>query len=319
MPVRRLLAHILGRAPARTLLWQVVQEQRWWLWAAVSVSGVGFVAQIALGQAAVAVIDQGVDAQSEPLGPLVVRMAVLGVAHVSLTIGAVLMMTRVRWMIDYRVRTTLHRSLVSGSLDERDEATGQVVTRAVTDLGQLNNVVYLVPIFTASAPAVLAGMAYLGYLNFGLMLVTFSCLPINLWLVLRIRKRIARLSWLQLQETAEVTRAIDEPIRGIRVVKLFGREPAVIEGVRRAARNAYRFALTRVRVLARYGALLKVVPALSQAALLLLGPDWLGLSRVTAALLSLGIGVVVMLGMAALLAWIGGRMLRRYDVSREQV
>ncbi|MCB9913656.1 MAG: hypothetical protein H6828_00745 [Planctomycetes bacterium] len=55
------------------------------------------------------------------------------------------------------------------------------------------------------------------------------------------------------------------------------------------------------------------------AALLLLGPDWLGLSRVTAALLSLGIGVVVMLGMAALLAWIGGRMLRRYDVSREQV
>ncbi|MCB1248285.1 MAG: hypothetical protein KDB36_02690, partial [Acidimicrobiales bacterium] len=242
MPVRRLLAHILGRAPARTLLWQVVQEQRWWLWAAVSVSGVGFVAQIALGQAAVAVIDQGVDAQSEPLGPLVVRMAVLGVAHVSLTIGAVLMMTRVRWVIDYRVRTTLHRSLVSGSLDERDEATGQVVTRAVTDLGQLNNVVYLVPIFTASAPAVLAGMAYLGYLNFGLMLVTFSCLPINLWLVLRIRKRIARLSWLQLQETAEVTRAIDEPIRGIRVVKLFGRELAVIEGVRRAARNAYRFA-----------------------------------------------------------------------------
>ncbi|MCB1261009.1 MAG: ABC transporter ATP-binding protein, partial [Acidimicrobiales bacterium] len=101
--------------------------------------------------------------------------------------------------------------------------------------------------------------------------VTFSCLPINLWLVLRIRKRIARLSWLQLQETAEVTRAIDEPIRGIRVVKLFGRELAVIEGVRRAARNAYRFALTRVRVLARYGALLKVVPALSQAALLLLG------------------------------------------------
>ncbi|MCB1261010.1 MAG: hypothetical protein KDB33_11595, partial [Acidimicrobiales bacterium] len=117
--MRRLLAHILGRAPARTLLWQVVQEQRWWLWAAVSVSGVGFVAQIALGQAAVAVIDQGVDAQSEPLGPLVARMAVLGVAHVSLTIGAVLMMTRVRWMIDYRVRTTLHRSLVSGSLDER--------------------------------------------------------------------------------------------------------------------------------------------------------------------------------------------------------
>jgi len=268
LSARRLISHALGRTPARTLLWQVVQEQRWWLVVAVLVSGIGFLAQIALGQAAVAVIDRGVEARSEPLGPLVVRMAVLGVIHVSLAIGAVLMMTRVRWMIDYRIRTTLHRSLVSGQLDERDQATGQVVTRAVTDLGQLNNVVYLVPILTASIPAVLAGMVYLGYLHFGLMLVTFSCLPVNLWLILRIRRSISRLSWLQLQETAEVTRAIDEPIRGIRVVKLFGRESAVIEGVRRAACNAYRFALARVRVLARYGALLKVVPALSQAALL---------------------------------------------------
>ena len=74
----------------------MVKEQRWWLWIAVSVSGLGFVAQIALGQAAVAVIDQGVDARSEPLGPLVIRMGLLGVAHVSLAIGAVLLMTKVR-------------------------------------------------------------------------------------------------------------------------------------------------------------------------------------------------------------------------------
>jgi len=269
--LRGLVSRVLGKAPAETLLWQLVKEQRWWLWAAVSVSGAGFLAQIALAQAAVKVVDQGVENPTEPLGPLVVRMAVFGLVHVTLAIGAVLMMTRVRWTIEYRVRTTLHRSLLAGAVDDGDTTTGQVITRAVTDLGQLNNVVYLVPIFVASVPAVLSGMAYLGYLNFPLMLVTFSSIPINFWLIRRIRGRVQALSWLQLQETAEVTRAIDEPIRGIRVVKLFGREPSVIAAVRTASSHAYSYAITRVRLLARYSALLRLVPALSQAGLLLVG------------------------------------------------
>lgn len=268
---RRRVSVVVGRAPAKTLLWQLVKEQRWWLGAAIAMSSIGFLAQIALGQAAVAVVDEGVTNRSAPLGPLVVRMATLGVLHVTLAVGAVLMMTRVRWTIEYRVRTVLHRSLLAESVEDDDVATGQVVTRSVADLAQLNNVVYLVPVLLAGAPAVLAGMVYLGYLNLPLMLVTFSCLPVNLYLVLRIRGRIRSLSWLQLQETAEVTRAIDEPIRGIRVVKLFGRESSVVAGVATAARRAYRFALTRVRVLARANAVLRLVPALSQAALLLLG------------------------------------------------
>lgn len=259
------------RRPARTLVWQLVREQRWWLVAAVSVSGIAFVVQIALGQAAVAVIDQGVTDRSADLGTLVIRMGALGVTQVTTAALGVLFMTRMRWQIEYRVRTVLHRSLLAGAVGDEDTTTGQVVTRAVADLGQLNKVVYLVPVFVAGVPAVLSGMAYLGYLDFPLMLVTFSSLPVNLWLVRKIRSRIGALSWLQLQETAEVTRAIDEPIRGIRVVKLFGREPDVIASVRRAALHAYRYALTRVRVLARYGAGLNLVPALSQAALLLLG------------------------------------------------
>lgn len=265
------LRELFGRGPARTLLWQVVREQRWWIRAAIAASALSFVAQIALGQAAVRAIDDGIDNATSPLGPLVLRMAFWGLTQVTLSTATVLLLMRVRWTVDYRVRTSLHRSLVAAAVDDTDVATGQVVTRAVADLGQLNNVVYLVPILVGAVPAVLSGMAYLGYLNFPLMLVTFSSLPVNLWLVRRIRGRVGDLSWLQLQETGEVTRAIDEPIRGIRVVKLFGRETAVIDGVRQASLAAYRYAVSRVRFLARWSALLKLVPALSQAALLLLG------------------------------------------------
>ncbi len=259
------------RGPARTLLWQLVREQRGYLSAAIGISAVAFIVQIALGQAAVAVIDKGVQERTEALGPLTLRMGALGVTHITLAILGVLLMTRVRWHIEYRVRTVLHRSLVAEEVADHDLATGQVVTRSVADLGQLNNVVYLVPVFVAGVPAVLSGMAYLGYLNFPLMVVTFASIPVNFWLVRRLRARVQALSWLQLQETGEVTRAIDEPIRGIRVVKLFGTEEAVLGHVRHAARQAYRYAVTRGRLLALYSAILTLTPALTQAALLFLG------------------------------------------------
>ena len=259
------------RGPARTLLGQLLWEHKWALGAAIGISALAFLAQIALGQAAVAAIDRGVTERTEPLGPLMLRVGVLGAIHVTVASLGVLLMTRVRWHVEYRVRTVLHRSLVTDAVDDADAATGQVVTRAVTDLGQVNRVVYLVPILVAGVPAVLSGMVYLGYLNFPLMLVTFSSLPINLLLVRSLRSKVWRLSWLQLQETAEVTRAVDEPIRGIRVVKLFGRERAVLSGVRLASQRAYAFAMARVRVLARSSAALKLAPAFSQAALLLIG------------------------------------------------
>ena len=49
-------------------------------------------------------------------------------------------------------------------------------------------------------------------------------IPINVWLIRRFRGRLWGLSWSELNERAEVAAAIDEPVRGIRVVRAFGRE-----------------------------------------------------------------------------------------------
>ena len=77
-----------------------------------------------------------------------------------------------------------------------------------------------------------------------------------------------RLSWAELNERAEVTHAIDEPVRGIRVVKAFGREEEEISEVEGVTARAYVYSMTRIRLLARYDAFLKAVPIVSAAVLL---------------------------------------------------
>ena len=87
--------------------------------------------------------------------------------------------------------------------------------------------------------------------------LSILALPINVWLVNRFRTRLRALSWAELNERAEVTTAIDEPVRGIRVVKAFGREDQERERVAGVTERAFRFAMTRTRLLAGYDIFLR--------------------------------------------------------------
>jgi ATP-binding cassette subfamily B protein len=90
-------------------------------------------------------------------------------------------------------------------------------------------------------------------------------------LVNRFRSRLRALSWAELNERAEVTSAIDEPVRGIRVVKAFGREEKERARVADVTERAFRYAMTRVRLLAGYDIYLRGTPLLVQAGLLAAG------------------------------------------------
>ena len=86
-----------------------------------------------------------------------------------------------------------------------------------------------------------------------------------------IRPKLAALSWAELNERAEVTTAVDEPVRGIRVVKAFGREEDERAKVAAVSLRVYRYSMTRARLLARFNLPLKALPVLTQALLLYVG------------------------------------------------
>src|SRR5690606_7507365 len=90
-------------------------------------------------------------------------------------------------------------------------------------------------------------------------------------IVVRIRRSLWGMSWVTLDRRARVTTAIDESVRGARVVKAFGREEHERRRLAEVARAAYAVALTRVRLVARYDLLLNAVPAVVTAALVYVG------------------------------------------------
>jgi ATP-binding cassette subfamily B protein len=170
--------------------------------------------------------------------------------------------SRVGFELEYRIRIRLYERLQA--LDPRhldSVATGQLVTRAVTDLSFLELFAVLVPqlvvifiVIAAIAVAIVVQSIPMGALAiFGV--------PVNIWIVLRFRRRLLGLSWMALHRRAEVTTTIDEAVRGIRVVKSFGREDHERGRVRERAVAAYAVAMNRIRALAQLDLVLRALPA----------------------------------------------------------
>ena len=160
---------------------------------------------------------------------------------------------RLAYQIEFDMRVWLYTHIQSADLRRLDQvATGQLVTRSLTDIQLVDTLLKTFPQLIGYAPILLSVAIIVTIINPIMGVLSILALPINVWLVNKFRSRLRALSWAELNERAEVTTAIDEPVRGIRVVKAFGREDQERERVARVTERAFRFAMTRTRLLAGY-------------------------------------------------------------------
>jgi ATP-binding cassette, subfamily B, bacterial len=179
---------------------------------------------------------------------------------------------RIGYQLEFDLRNLLYLRLQRAVPRDLDEvSTGQMVTRALTDLRVLEIVIRIIPELMRALPILLGILVYLLLQSVPLTVVAVSAIPINAYLINRIRKRLWGLAFLSLNQKAEITTAIDEPVRGIRVVKAFGQEEHERQRVAEAASKAYRFVMTRVRLEAKFDLILRAAPVLVRAGLLLFG------------------------------------------------
>ena len=134
----------------------------------------------------------------------------------------------------------LYTHIQSADLRSLDEvASGQLVTRSITDLQLIEQLLRLFPTLIGFTPLIIAVAILVIILNPLIGILAILALPVNLLLLRLFSRRLRALSWAELNERAEVTRTIDEPVRGIRVVKAFGRR-----GRDRGGREGHRHAPT---------------------------------------------------------------------------
>lgn len=256
----------------RSLLWRMLGFQKKWVAAALILFIVNALAILSVTQVTVSMVDDGIVDRTKDLDPFL--RLIIGLAALTMVTGFAqsLVSRRLAYQLEFDIRTRLYDAVQSARPERlRSLASGQLITRSITDLHILEAFLRFAPLVIGILPLFIGVGIYMVILNPLLAFVAMGGLPVNIWLLRRFRTRLWGLSFAELNERAEVASAIDEPVRGIRVVRAFGREDYERGRVAATALRTFRFAMTRWRLLARYDIPLKFAPALFQGALLLVG------------------------------------------------
>src|SRR3954454_19680007 len=239
--------HSVRSSARASLFWALLTRQRKWLkWLFVAIFAQFFITFIVTNLTR-SMVDQGIVDQTVPLWPFVVRIAVWAALLAGAQFAAQQITQRVSYQLEFDMRIWLYTRIQSAELMRLDAvASGQLVTRALTDLDLLERLLGIMPTIVGLGPLMLAIGFFLMFLSPPMAILAMLPVVVNSWVLTRFRERLWGLSWAELNERAEVTTSIDEPVRGIRVVKAFGREDEERGKVKAAADRAYRYAMTRV-------------------------------------------------------------------------
>jgi ATP-binding cassette subfamily B protein len=149
--------------------------------------------------------------------------------------------------------------------------TGDLMSRANTDLNSLQQLVSLLPLTTVSLSMVVGATGVLLWTDLFLAALALACLPfLHLFgrrFALRLHPEVLAIQ----QESAQFATVVEEAVSGVRVIKGFGAEAVLAERLRVEAEDVYAASMAASRVRARYLPLLELLPTVSLVVVLLVG------------------------------------------------
>ena len=223
------------------------------------------------------VIDDVITTHSSPLWPwlvLLIGAAAIGfvAAYIRRYVGG-----RVALDVQYDLRNAIFERLQRLDFARHDELpTGQIVSRASSDLGLIQGLLSFTPIMVGNIVGVVVSLVVMLWLSPLLTVVALLCIPALLWVSLRLRMSLFPATWEAQQRAGEVAGVVDEAVTGVRVVKGFGQEQRELHHLTGTAEVLFRSRVRMVNMQARYQSLLQMIPALGQVAVLGLG-GWLAI------------------------------------------
>src|SRR4051794_10852109 len=154
--------------------------------------------------------------------------------------------------------------------------TGQVVSRAISDVTLVQGLLAFLPNLTGNALLFVVSLGVMAWLSPLLTVVALAVGPALWWLGLRSRRDLFPANWAAQQQAGAVAGDVEAAVTGVRVVKGFGQEDRELDRVDEGARRLFGARMRVVRFTSRYNPLLQAIPALGQVGVLALG-GWLAL------------------------------------------
>jgi ATP-binding cassette subfamily B protein len=220
-------------------------------------------------------VDDAVAGSTAVLGPVVA--AVLGLALVRFAAAFLRRYLAGRLALD--VQHDLRRQVFAAMqrLDgERQDAmrTGQVVSRAITDLQLVQSLLSMVPLSLGAVVLVVASVGAMLWLSPLLTLVALVVLPAVAWIALRTRAKLFPATWSAQQRAADIAQHVEETVTGVRVVKGFGQEARETASLERGAARLFAERMRTARLTSRLNPTLLALPTLGQVGVIAVG-GWL--------------------------------------------
>ena len=188
----------------------------------------------------------------------------------------------IRVETDIRMRLVAHLQRLHFAFHDESQ-TGQLMSRANSDIQQINSVILLVPLTIASTVTMVAVLGILVYRSPGLAFFALASLPILNVVATRFTKLMYPVG-LQLQQgLAEVSNVVEETVTGVRVVKGFGAERRQIEALRGQTETVYHRSIEAANLRAWFLPMIDLLPTLG-----LVGILWYGGHQVLAGHLTIG-------------------------------
>ncbi|MFM8562504.1 MAG: ABC transporter ATP-binding protein [Acidimicrobiia bacterium] len=176
-----------------------------------------------------------------------------------------------RW-IESRLREQIFEHLLRLHVGYHDRTqTGQLMSRASSDLQQLQAFVVMIPITLSNLAMIVAVVVLLLLSQPFLALVALAPLPLLNVLASRFSRRIHPAVLAVQQEQAQLATVVEESVSGVRVIKGFGAEGVQFDKVRVEADDIQRVSLDAARIRSRFLPALDLLPALGLVAVLGIG------------------------------------------------
>lgn len=149
--------------------------------------------------------------------------------------------------------------------------TGQVVSRAITDVTLIQMFLQLIPMVAGNVVLLVSSLAVMVVMSPALSVIAVVIIPV-LWVITRRSQReLFPANWHAQAKAAEVAMRVEAAVAGVRVVKAFGQEDYELDRLDDRARDLYRSRLRIAHITSRFTPAMQAVPAVGQALVLIAG------------------------------------------------
>jgi ATP-binding cassette subfamily B protein len=138
--------------------------------------------------------------------------------------------------------------------------TGDLMSRANTDLQQIQAFVVLIPLTISNFVTVVAVTVILVLIDPVLTVLALGSLPLLNYLGKRFSTRLHPAAMAIQRESAELASVVEETVSGVRVVKGFGAEAVQAQRLRREADDVYDASIDATEVRARFLPAMELLP-----------------------------------------------------------